>query len=386
MAAASQRLRLPLAGLARAAACLAAPGGLAPARGEALRRVAAAMTAHPFMIGGQGRLCSEIARISGGAVLAKTGAEGVFVAALRDRGLGLALKVEDGALRAAGVALATLLGRPGGVGCRYRALRRGCGCRYPRRGGRCGSRGGPVVARLAGKVALITGAASGLGAAAARRFVEKGCRVTIADLDDAAGAALSSELGGNCAYVHADHTERAENEAAVAHTEAAFGGLDILYNNAGAPFAGSFDTVDDAALSRVMDANLVGPFRMTQAALPALRRRARLGPDGAAIVFTASLQAIMARPNFTPYTAAKHGIIGLMRGLSRSSSPPKTSASTPSAPRPPRRRCSRPFSAAWPLTSMRRRRGSERRSRSAACPSPWTPPTRRCSWPAPRPA
>ena len=171
------------------------------------------------------------------------------------------------------------------------------------------------MARLAGKVALNTGAASGLGAAAARRFVEKGCRVTIADLDDAAGAALSSELGGNCAYVHADHTERAENEAAVAHTEAAFGGLDILYNNAGAPFAGSFDTVDDAALSRVMDANLVGPFRMTQAALPALRRRARLGPDGAAIVFTASLQAIMARPNFTPYTAAKHGIIGLMRGL-----------------------------------------------------------------------
>ena len=104
---------IPLAGLARAAACLAAPGGLAPARGEALRRVAAAMTAHPFMIGGQGRLCSEIARISGGAVLAKTGAEGVFVAALRDRGLGLALKVEDGALRAAGVALATLLRRLG---------------------------------------------------------------------------------------------------------------------------------------------------------------------------------------------------------------------------------------------------------------------------------
>lgn len=171
------------------------------------------------------------------------------------------------------------------------------------------------MARLAGKVALITGAASGIGAAAARRFVEEGCRVTIADLDDAAGGALAAELGESCAYVHADHTERAENEAAVAHAEHAFGALDILYNNAGAPFAGPIDTVDDATISRVVDANLVGPFRMTQAALPALRRSAKQGPDGAVILFTASLQAIMARPNFTPYTAAKHGIVGLMRGL-----------------------------------------------------------------------
>ncbi len=171
------------------------------------------------------------------------------------------------------------------------------------------------MTRLDGKVALITGGASGLGAAAARRFVEEGCRVTIADINDAAGTALAAELGENCDYVHADHTERGENEAAVAHAERTFGALDILYNNAGAPFSGAVDTVDDAAISRVMGANLVGPFRMTQAALPALRRSAKKRADGAAIVFTASLQAIMARPNFTPYTAAKHGIIGLMRGL-----------------------------------------------------------------------
>ena len=100
---------VPLAGLARAAARLAAPAGLAPARGRALRRVAEAMAAQPFMVGGEGRLCTEIARRSEGAVLAKVGAEGVFIAALRDRGLGLALKVEDGARRAAEVALATLL-------------------------------------------------------------------------------------------------------------------------------------------------------------------------------------------------------------------------------------------------------------------------------------
>ncbi len=92
------------------------------------------------------------------------------------------------------------------------------------------------MTRLAGAVALITGGASGLGAASARRFVEEGCRVSIADLNDAAGAALAAELGENCSYVHADHTERSDNEAAVAHTERAFGSLDILYNNAGARF------------------------------------------------------------------------------------------------------------------------------------------------------
>ena len=100
---------VPLAGLARAAARLADPAKFAPTRRRAMRRVAKAMTSHPFMVGGEGRPCSEIARLSEGAVLVKTGAEGVFIAALRDRGIGLALKVEDGAMRAAGVALAALL-------------------------------------------------------------------------------------------------------------------------------------------------------------------------------------------------------------------------------------------------------------------------------------
>ena len=104
---------VPLSGLARAAACLAAPADLAPARRAALLRVAGAMVSRPFMIGGEGRLCSEIVRTTGGAVIAKTGAEGVFIAALRERGLGLALKVADGATRAAGVALVTLLGHLG---------------------------------------------------------------------------------------------------------------------------------------------------------------------------------------------------------------------------------------------------------------------------------
>ncbi|HJM48242.1 MAG TPA: glucose 1-dehydrogenase [Alphaproteobacteria bacterium] len=171
------------------------------------------------------------------------------------------------------------------------------------------------MARLAGKVAIITGAASGLGAASARRFVEEGASVVITDLDDGAGQALADELGQNCAYLHDDHMDRAQNEAAVALAAERWGGLDILFNNAGTPFSGTFEGIDDAALDRVVDVNLKGPFRMTQAALPELRKRAQASENGAVILFTSSLQALMARPNFTPYTAAKHGVHGLTRGL-----------------------------------------------------------------------
>ncbi len=171
------------------------------------------------------------------------------------------------------------------------------------------------MARLAGKVAIVTGGASGIGAATVRRFVEEGARVIVADINDEAGQALADELGPACRFVHCDHTDRADNEAVVGHAIEEWGGLDILHNNAGTPFSGPFESVDDATLARVVDVNMAGPFRLTQAALPALRERAHANPSGAVVLFTASLQAIMARPNFTPYTTVKHGIIGLVRGL-----------------------------------------------------------------------
>ena len=171
------------------------------------------------------------------------------------------------------------------------------------------------MSRLAGRVALITGGASGLGAATVRRFVEEGAWVMVADIDVARGEALVRELGGETRFVRCDHTRREETEAAVAMTLAAFGGLDILHNNAGGPFAGPVESADDAALERVIGVNLIGAFKMTQAALPALREAGNQRPGGAAILFTSSLQGIKARPNYTVYTASKHGIVGLVRGL-----------------------------------------------------------------------
>ena len=171
------------------------------------------------------------------------------------------------------------------------------------------------MARLENKVAIITGGASGLGAATARRFVAEGCRVMIADVDAERGEAVSRELGAECAFHRGDHSDRDDNGAVVAAVLKRWGGLDILHNNAGTPFAGEVADVDDDTLARVFGVNLIGPYRMTQAALPALRERAAQASDGAVILFTGSLQALLARPKFTPYTAAKHGIIGLMKGL-----------------------------------------------------------------------
>ena len=105
---------LPLAGLARAAARLADPGGEAPLRRAALARIGSAMRAHPYLVAGTGRCCTAVMSAAPG-VVAKTGAEGTYLAAIPDLGLGLALKVEDGATRAAEVALLALLDHLGAL-------------------------------------------------------------------------------------------------------------------------------------------------------------------------------------------------------------------------------------------------------------------------------
>lgn len=171
------------------------------------------------------------------------------------------------------------------------------------------------MTRLAGRTALITGGASGLGAATARTFVREGARVMIADIDVARSEALVAELGNAASSIVCDHTDRAQAEAAVQATLNRFGSLDILHNNAGGPFAGPIESADDAVLNGVINVNLIGAFKMTQAALPALRDAAARRPNGAVILFTSSLQGIKARPNYTVYTASKHGIVGLVRGL-----------------------------------------------------------------------
>lgn len=102
-------IAIPLENLALGMARFAAPEGLPPARAAACRRIAAAMAAEPFMVAGTGRYCTEVMRATGRAALVKTGAEGVFCAALPDHGLGVALKCDDGAGRAAEVMMSAVL-------------------------------------------------------------------------------------------------------------------------------------------------------------------------------------------------------------------------------------------------------------------------------------
>jgi NAD(P)-dependent dehydrogenase (short-subunit alcohol dehydrogenase family) len=171
------------------------------------------------------------------------------------------------------------------------------------------------MGRLDGRVAIITGGASGIGAASVRRFAAEGAKVLVADIDEARGAALAKDLGAVADFARCDHTDTAQCEATVRRTLDRFGKLDILFNNAGTPTGGPIGKVTDAELERVIAINLHGPFRMTRAAMPALKDAAKSLKGGASIVFTSSLQGIAARPNLTPYTAAKHGVVGLMRCL-----------------------------------------------------------------------
>jgi L-asparaginase II len=107
------QIAIPLAALARGMARFGAPDDLPPARAAACRRIAAALVANPFMIAGSGRFCTAAMEIAAGKAIVKTGAEGVYMAAIPAKGLGIAIKIEDGAARAAEVALATLLARYG---------------------------------------------------------------------------------------------------------------------------------------------------------------------------------------------------------------------------------------------------------------------------------
>ncbi|MCX7353365.1 MAG: asparaginase [Alphaproteobacteria bacterium] len=106
---------MSLAGLARAMARIAAPDSLASARREAVLRIRRAVAAHPFMVAGRGRFCTTIMEAAGEAILVKTGAEGVFAAALPSQGLGIALKIDDGATRASECATAALVRRFGAI-------------------------------------------------------------------------------------------------------------------------------------------------------------------------------------------------------------------------------------------------------------------------------
>jgi NAD(P)-dependent dehydrogenase (short-subunit alcohol dehydrogenase family) len=170
--------------------------------------------------------------------------------------------------------------------------------------------------RLENKVAVITGAGSGIGRESALLFAREGARVVVADVNDEAGRAVVEELraaGGEAVYVHADVSKGADAEGMVRAAEESFGRLDVLFNNAGISHARDDDAVatEEEVWDLTMNINLKGVFLGCKYGIPALRRA-----GGGSIINTASFVALLgaATPQLA-YTASKGGVLAMTREL-----------------------------------------------------------------------
>ncbi len=164
-------------------------------------------------------------------------------------------------------------------------------------------------ARFDGQVAAVTGAASGIGEAVARRLVADGAKVMLSDIQDDVGKALAEELGGNAAYVHCDVQSEDQIADMVAATVEQFGGLNIMHNNAG--LVGAQGPIDETAVgdwSRTIDILLTSVFLGTKHAVAPMR-----AAGGGVIINTASICGLTGGLGPHAYTAAKHAVIGFTR-------------------------------------------------------------------------
>ena len=164
--------------------------------------------------------------------------------------------------------------------------------------------------RLAGKVALISGGARGMGAAEARLFAQEGARVVVADILEDEGRAVENDInakGGEALFVRLDVTRETDWEQAVAATVDRFGKLDVLVNNAGIGGANRVEDTSVEAWERVMAVNAKGVFLGTRAAIPAMRRA-----GGGSIVNISSQLGLVGMEESSPQYSASKGAVRLL--------------------------------------------------------------------------
>ena len=175
--------------------------------------------------------------------------------------------------------------------------------------------------RLDGKVAIVTGAASGIGRAMAHRFAAEGANVVIADLDQArpesAAAEIAATTRGHVMGLAMDVTDEDSVESGVARTIREYGGVHILCSNAGNQIIGGIHELAFSDWKKVLAVHLDGSFLTTRACL----RHMYASGKGGCIIYTGSVHSKLASVLKAPYVTAKHGILGLCRAVAKEGAP-----------------------------------------------------------------
>ncbi|MBF4161000.1 glucose 1-dehydrogenase [Nocardioides acrostichi] len=172
------------------------------------------------------------------------------------------------------------------------------------------------MGRCDGKVAIITGGASGMGAAGARMLVAEGAEVVIGDIQDELGRSLAAELGESARFVHLDVAQQDQWEAAVAFAVAEFGSLSVLVNNAGIANGALVQQFDMGQWQRAIDINLTGTFLGIRAASDALIASGR-----GSIINVSSIEGIRGTPWAHAYVATKWAVRGLTKSVAMELAP-----------------------------------------------------------------
>ena len=166
------------------------------------------------------------------------------------------------------------------------------------------------MGRVEGKVAIITGAASGMGRADAQLLVKEGAKVVLADLDDAQGQLAADELGENAIYLHLDVTEEENWKSVVAQTVKTFGKLDILVNNAGMMALGNVVDADLESYRKINAVNNEGVFLGCKHTIPAM-----VESGGGSIINMSSVAALHGMSFFAAYSASKGAVMALTKSV-----------------------------------------------------------------------
>ncbi len=172
--------------------------------------------------------------------------------------------------------------------------------------------------RLHGTVAIVTGGGSGMGAAIAETFAREGAHVAVVDVDADAAKAIARKIGNTAIAIKCDVTKRSDIDAAVVETASAFGGLNVLVNNAGVAHVNKpLLDIDEKEFDRVFAVNVKGLFMFTQAAVPLLRGK------GGVIINIGSTAGLRPRPGLSAYNATKGAVHNLTKTLAVELAPDK---------------------------------------------------------------